>query len=67
MSELVTKGSTVAAFIVLVVICALVALGIGIMNSGGIQTGAVPGVLLFAFGAYVILGLGPDGPAEHDA
>ncbi len=64
MSEHVNNGSTVAAFIVLIVISALAAWGFGLMNSGDLSTGAVPGLLLLGFGTYVILALGPDG---HDA
>lgn len=59
MSEFVTKGHTVAALIFLAVLAALVAYGFGVMNSGGLLTGAVPGLLLFGFGAFVVLVLGP--------
>lgn len=60
MSEFVTKGHTVAALIVLAVVAVLLAYGFGVMNSGGLLTGAVPGLLLFGIGAFVVLVLGPD-------
>ena len=61
MSEHVTKGHTVAALIVLIVIGVLLAWGFGIMNGGDLRTGAVPGLLLIGFGTFVVLALGPDG------
>ena len=60
MSEHVTKGHPIGAFIVLAVTCLLAAAGFGLMNGGGPQTGAVPALLLFGFGTYVLLALGSD-------
>jgi len=60
MSEHKTKHDPIGAFITLAVICLLAAYGFGKMNDGGLVTGAVPGILLFAIGTYVILALGSD-------
>ena len=60
MSEHRTKHDPIGAFITLAVICLLSAFGFGKMNDGGLATGAVPGILLFAIGTYVILALGSD-------
>lgn len=59
MSEVVAKGHRIAALIVLAVIAVLAAYGFGVMNSGGLLTGAIPGLLLFGFGAFAVLVLGP--------
>jgi len=62
MSEHVTqhKHDPIGAFIVLAIICLLAAYGFGKMNDGGLDVGAVPGILLFGIGTYVILALGSD-------
>jgi hypothetical protein len=59
MSEASSKGHTVGALIVLLVISALCAWGFSLMNDGDMGSGAGAGVLLFLFGVYVILALGP--------
>ncbi|MHB1067388.1 MAG: hypothetical protein ACYC2Z_08185 [Candidatus Nanopelagicales bacterium] len=61
MSEHAAKGHPVGAFILLAVICLLAAWGLGLMNGGDIRLGAGGAALLFLFGAYAIVGLGPDG------
>lgn len=63
MSEHVTKGHPIPALILLLVICVLTAFGIGVMNDGNTLGAAVPALIIFAFGTYVILVLGPDDDA----
>lgn len=60
MSEHRTKHDPIGAFLTLAVICLLAAYGFGKMNDGGLATGAVPALLLFGIGSYVILALGSD-------
>ena len=59
MSEASSKGHTFGAVVVLLVICALCAWGFGLMNDGDLRSGAGAAALLFAFGVFVILALGP--------
>ena len=61
MSEHATKGHPVGAFILLAIICLLAAWGFGLMNGGDFRLGAAGAALLFLFGTYVIVALGPDG------
>lgn len=60
MSEHAEKGHPIGAFFVLLVICALVAYGIGIMNDGNTPAAAVAALLLFIARGCGILGLARD-------
>ena len=60
MSEHAEKGHPIGAFIMLLIICGLVAWGIGLMNDGDVASAAAASVLLFLSGAYAILGLARD-------
>ena len=61
-----SKAHPVAAFIVLLVICGLMGWLFSVMNSGTAWATGV-GVLLFGFGAFVILGLGREDADDHHA
>lgn len=60
MSEHSSKGHTIAAFIMVLIIAGLATWGFGLMNGGDTVSASVVGVLLFAIGAYAVLGLGKD-------
>ncbi len=64
MSESHTKDHPVGSLILLFIICALVAWGLGIM-AGNTALGVWAGVALFLVGGYFQFALGPDGDTEH--
>ena len=64
MSETHTKDHPVPAIILLLIICGLVAWGLGIM-AGNTGLGIWAGVVLFVVGTYFQLALGPDGDSAH--
>ena len=64
MSDAHAKDHPIPALILLLIICALVAWGLGIM-AGSTSLGIWAGAVLLVFGGFLQLSLGPDRDSSH--